>query len=931
MGRLLTRVVARISRTLPLQTVLVVPFVLQTLATVSLVGYLSFKDRQDAVNDLAGQLRRELANRIEGKLQTYTEIPHNINRLNASTFAQGKIDADSAEGEFPLWQQIQIYPTVSDIYCGDRNGSLLGIRRDPGDRSIELRSSNAATDHKIYGYSLGRNGRRDQLISESSKRFDARLRPWFKAAVISGGPVWSEIYADFISQLPTITASTPVYSNADGSLLGVCATDVFLPNEMSHFLASLQIGKTGNAFILERSGQLVATSTQEAIMRSGADAYQLSAVESKNPMVRATAIHLRDHFRDLRQIQSVEQFDFKLDDKLQLVQIKPFKDASGLDWLIVTVLPEADFLAQVNHSVHTTIFLCLVALMLGVVICILTARWITRPIVRVSQSARAVADGNWDQTVDVERSGDLGELARSFNQMAQQIRASFAAKQFLNDALVESESRLKQFLEAVPVGIAIVDSEGRPYYANQRGIQLMGKGIDPAAASDQIVEVYKLYLTGSNQLYPTERLPIIRALHGEHATVDDIDIRQDSAIIPVEVWGTPVFDEQGNVVYGIVAFRDITERKEAEKLLSEYNQTLERQVVERTLLLSQEIEERQRAESALRQSEEQRRLTLDFTHIGSWNWNIVEDITEWNDNHTRLLGLVPGEVESSYQAWRDRVHPEDIDRVEQELTMALETRTDFEAEYRVVHPDGSINWLVGRARGIYSAEGQVVRVLGVILDISDRKLAEAASILEERNRMGREIHDTLAQSFICILLQTDAANELLAEDFEATQACLEKIDELARTGLAEAHRSVMALRPLLLEDGGLDRALYRLVTQLRAASYTNLVYEVKGAVYPLSVEVENNLLRIGQEALTNAMKYANAKEIRVELAYENAQCVLGIKDDGLGFEVGSIAPFSGFGLRGMRERARNVGARLIIQSQPGRGTEIVAIVNRLQS
>jgi PAS domain-containing protein len=169
-----------------------------------------------------------------------------------------------------------------------------------------------------------------------------------------------------------------------------------------------------------------------------------------------------------------------------------------------------------------------------------------------------------------------------------------------------------------------------------------------------------------------------------------MEIRQNNATIPVEVWGTPVFDEQGKVAYAIVAFQDITQRKQAEKLLAEYNQTLEQQITERTLLLWQEIEERQRVENALRQSEEQRRLTMDFTHIGSCNWNITENKIDWNDNYARLLGLVPGEVESSYQVWRDRVYSEDIHRVEQAITAALETHTDFEAEYRVIYPDGSI-------------------------------------------------------------------------------------------------------------------------------------------------------------------------------------------------------------------------------------------------
>jgi signal transduction histidine kinase len=228
----------------------------------------------------------------------------------------------------------------------------------------------------------------------------------------------------------------------------------------------------------------------------------------------------------------------------------------------------------------------------------------------------------------------------------------------------------------------------------------------------------------------------------------------------------------------------------------------------------------------------------------------------------------------------------------------------------------------------FDSSTQVRGFYGLITDIGDRKRAEQASILDERNRMAREIHDTLAQAFTGILLHVGAVTQVLTDDLEATEAHLEMIDELARTGLAEARRSVAALRPQLLENSSLSSALYRLVTQMRAATDTALIYEIKGTVYPLPAEVENNLLRIGQEALTNAIKYADAGEIRVELVYEGTQCILRVKDDGRGFGVGSILPVNGFGLLGMSERAEHIGAQLTIQSQPKQGTEIVVITNR---
>jgi signal transduction histidine kinase len=256
------------------------------------------------------------------------------------------------------------------------------------------------------------------------------------------------------------------------------------------------------------------------------------------------------------------------------------------------------------------------------------------------------------------------------------------------------------------------------------------------------------------------------------------------------------------------------------------------------------------------------------------------------------------------------------------IQQVLSTQQMLTVEYSLAMA-GQKTWFSTRIAPI--RPGQVI---WLARDITDRKRAEEASILEERNRMAREIHDTLAQSFTGILVQIGAATQVLADDLEATQSHLEMIEELARIGLAEARRSVTALRPQLLEEGDLDSALHRLVTQMRATADTALIYEISGTAYPLPAEVENNLLRIGQEALTNAIKYADAHEIRVELVYEATQCSLQIKDDGQGFGVGSIPAIGGFGLLGISERAERIGAQLTIHSQPGQGTAIIVIVNQ---
>lgn len=128
----------------------------------------------------------------------------------------------------------------------------------------------------------------------------------------------------------------------------------------------------------------------------------------------------------------------------------------------------------------------------------------------------------------------------------------------------ENESRLTQLLEAVPMGVFVIDANGIPYYVNRTAQQILGKGVVPNATAEQLAEVYQVYITGTSQSYPIDRMPVVRALSGESTTVDDVEIRQGDKIIPIEVLGTPIYDEKGNISYAIVALQDITERKKAE-------------------------------------------------------------------------------------------------------------------------------------------------------------------------------------------------------------------------------------------------------------------------------------------------------------------------------------------------------------------------------
>ncbi|MBD2016909.1 PAS domain S-box protein [Microcoleus sp. FACHB-53] len=132
------------------------------------------------------------------------------------------------------------------------------------------------------------------------------------------------------------------------------------------------------------------------------------------------------------------------------------------------------------------------------------------------------------------------------------------------EAVVNGHKRLAQFLDAVPIGVFVLDATGKPYYANKMAQQILGQKRAPGTSAPNLPESSQIYVAGSNQLYPCDRRPILRALSGESGTIDDMEIRQGDKVIPLEVWATPIFDEKGRVEYAIAAFQDITERQKAE-------------------------------------------------------------------------------------------------------------------------------------------------------------------------------------------------------------------------------------------------------------------------------------------------------------------------------------------------------------------------------
>ena len=197
-----------------------------------------------------------------------------------------------------------------------------------------------------------------------------------------------------------------------------------------------------------------------------------------------------------------------------------------------------------------------------------------------------------------------------------------------------------------------------------------------------------------------------------------------------------------------------------------------------------------------------------------------------------------------------------------------------------------------------------------------------AAILEERNRMARDIHDTLAQGFTGVIVQLEAAEDAIgcSRRKEANEH-LQRAAELARRSLSEARRSVRALRPEALQAGNFWDALQGIVKNTTAGTALHTRFELRGQLRDVPPVWQENLLHIGQEGLTNALKYAHARNFETRLTSDAKELRLELRDDGDGFEVNTR--HDGFGLAGMRERVEQMGGSLKITSARGKGTKLV--------
>jgi PAS domain S-box-containing protein len=337
---------------------------------------------------------------------------------------------------------------------------------------------------------------------------------------------------------------------------------------------------------------------------------------------------------------------------------------------------------------------------------------------------------------------------------------------------------------------------------------------------------------------------------------------------------------------------------------------------------------RRRAEEALRASEERLRLAQQAARIGSFEWNIRTGVNTWTPELEAMYGLQPGGFSQTQTAFENLVHADDRAGVIKLVDRALKTGQPTEGEWRVVWADGSVHWITGRWQVLMNKFGEAARIIGVNIDVTERKLAEK-EVLEvnrrlieaqeqERARIGRELHDDVNQRLAMLAIELEQLQDNPSEVRSRVQELRKQTTEISNDVQALSHELHSSKLEYLGAIGGM-KSWCKEFGEHQGIQIEFKSTEVQTSVAP---EVGLCLFRVLQEALHNAVKHSGVKRIEVQLREHSGEIHLVISDLGGGFDLETATQGRGLGLTSMQERVRLVNGIVEIQSKPMGGTTV---------
>lgn len=762
---------------IPLRWVLVIPFVAQTVGVVTLVGFLSYRSGQQAVEKLAYHLMENVGQQVTQELDRYLQQAYDFNQRQRAAVESGMLDLQNLDQlHHYLILQHRQSPDLTSLLFGTPKGDFrVSHRISPSDLGVTTRLqadelpfeaslATPANPSQLRVYSTNAAGDRVRLLT--TVNLDLRNRPWYRQAIKTGQPGWTEPFQVGSTNLLALNAYAPIYSQ-NRQLLGVSAVNISL-NRLGDFLQHLEVSQSGEIFIIDQQGLLIANSTQEAAydVKGKPDLGATAAPEAvsfqrrtpdalSNLAIRQSYDYLRANVDDLANLESPRTFNFSAQGHRYFLTAAPFHESHGLNWLVVTVVPESDFMAEIQTNLRRTLLLCLVALGLTLASGLVIAHYVTARIRRLNQASQQLATGDLSHRLPLNSPvSEVQGLSQAFNQMAEQLRQLFQS-QVETEATRRSEARFQQLAAAVP---------GMIYTYVQRPDGSHGFEYVSSMSQDilelQPEEIIANAEVALEQVHPEDRSTRDAALVYSATTLAPFtltfrNIAPSGQLKWLEANSRPLRQSDGTIAwYGILL--DVSERAQLEA-------------------------DRRATETALRQSELKFSTLFRHSPQPAWIATLAEGrCLDINESFSRVLGFSRAEAVGKtcveLGLWQD------LQDLQQFRTSLLQTGRLLDLEAMLYTKSGETKTVLLSA-AVSRLAGQDC-VLGVLNDISDRKQIE---LQLRRTEQWLQQFSRQSPSSIYTLVQDPDGHVW----FEYTSSAVEAIHEVTQEQALENAALVM--------------------------------------------------------------------------------------------------------------------------------------------
>ncbi len=403
-----------------LKTVLAIAGIVQVLAAIGLVGYLSYRSSSTALESIANRVLDQVSDRVLEHLDRFTTTPKTVTEINQREIEGQRLPTENlAPWTSHLIRQSSIFNKLSYVYFGNQQGEYAEIKIYK-QRMFRLgQSVGTQVEPEITLYDVEGSGELGAVVER--RKYDPRPRPWFRAAAESGKSTWTPIYA-FVEQKKTLGISfvRPVY-NPSGTIEGVLGADYALL-QTQDFLKSLKLLKSGKIFILEKDGNLVATSSDRDPFRE--DLSRISGTDFEDPLIQAVSKDIKRQLGNEFVTDRARSLNFIHNGVSQHVRAVPFNDGMGLDWLVIVVIPESDFMTEMDANRRNILWVCISATLGAVLLSFWMSRWLSRSLTVLSKASRTIGEGNLlDPVPAFDSSWEVMTLASSLEEMRQDLKA----------------------------------------------------------------------------------------------------------------------------------------------------------------------------------------------------------------------------------------------------------------------------------------------------------------------------------------------------------------------------------------------------------------------------------------------------------------------------------------------------------------------------